>query len=373
MEAVQAHILDPLKPYLKPITHNLPGPVNELALNLLGAPCHSALLLDLDVASHRECVSLAASKVLGIGIVAAASVVKVPQMLKLWSSRSAEGLSLTSYLLETAAFLITLAYNVRHGYAFSTYGETAFILIQDVAITCLILYFSTGSGTAIGRGQGQGQGRRKPELAGAFLAAVLAALYAFLGPDVIFDMLHNVAGISFSTAASAAGVGVTGSAADLVSSAQLDYLQGLQGVLGTASKLPQIVANYRQSGTGQLSAFAVFNYLLGSLSRIFTTLREVDDPKILWGFVSGFALNLVLAAQVVYYWTSPSSSSGSGTHVRRDENASSAQKAVDPAPTNRSSSSSTISPSSPAKSQPHQHPSSDPARPSSRAGGRRKG
>jgi mannose-P-dolichol utilization defect 1 len=51
----------------------------------------------------------------------------------------------------------------------------------------------------------------------------------------------------------------------------------------------------------------VFNYLLGSLSRIFTTLKEVDDPLILYGFVAGFALNAVLAAQMLYYWNSPSS------------------------------------------------------------------
>lgn len=51
----------------------------------------------------------------------------------------------------------------------------------------------------------------------------------------------------------------------------------------------------------------VFNYLAGSLARIFTTLQEVDDKLILYGFLSGFALNLVLAAQMVYYWNSPSS------------------------------------------------------------------
>jgi mannose-P-dolichol utilization defect protein 1 len=50
----------------------------------------------------------------------------------------------------------------------------------------------------------------------------------------------------------------------------------------------------------------VFNYLLGSLTRIFTTLQEVDDKLILYGFVAGFALNLVLALQMVYYWNAPS-------------------------------------------------------------------
>ena len=46
----------------------------------------------------------------------------------------------------------------------------------------------------------------------------------------------------------------------------------------------------------------MFNYLFGSLARVFTTLSEVDDVIILYGFIAGFALNIVLAGQMVYYW-----------------------------------------------------------------------
>ena len=49
----------------------------------------------------------------------------------------------------------------------------------------------------------------------------------------------------------------------------------------------------------------VFNYLLGSLSRIFTTLQEVDDKLILYSFISGFALNVILFLQMMYYWNGP--------------------------------------------------------------------
>lgn len=44
---------------------------------------------------------------------------------------------------------------------------------------------------------------------------------------------------------------------------------------------------------------------MGSLTRIFTTLQEVDDKLILYGYIAGFLLNAVLAAQMVYYWKSP--------------------------------------------------------------------
>jgi len=92
-------------------------------------------------------------------------------------------------------------------------------------------------------------------------------------------------------------------------------LQAGAGVLSVASKLPQILTVYRQGGTGQLSAFAVFNYLAGSLSRIFTTLQEVDDRLILYGFMAGFVLNAVLAGQMVYYWNEKGATAQHGGEV----------------------------------------------------------
>lgn len=63
----------------------------------------------------------------------------------------------------------------------------------------------------------------------------------------------------------------------------------------------------------------VFNYLLGSLSRIFTTLQEVDDELILYGFVAGFALNAVLAAQMLYYWNSSQTAGHAGELGKKPE------------------------------------------------------
>jgi mannose-P-dolichol utilization defect protein 1 len=38
----------------------------------------------------------------------------------------------------------------------------------------------------------------------------------------------------------------------------------------------------------------------------------VDDKLILYGFVAGFVLNAVLAAQMVYYWNAPPSAKAKG-------------------------------------------------------------
>lgn len=271
--------MDALRSALQPITHNLPAPIRDLGVSIIGDTCYKSLLLDVDL-ENTECLKLAISKGLGIGIVGASSVVKVPQIIKLVQSRSASGVSFLSYLLETSSYLISLAYNVRNAFPFSTYGETALVLGQNVIITVLVLNYSGRASMA------------------ALVVAALATSVVTLFNDNILNMQ------------------------------QMSYLQAGAGAMGVASKIPQILAIWQQGGTGQLSAYTVrlsvpdidcskhdadmatrtqvFNYLLGSLTRIFTTLQEVDDKLILYGFIAGFSLNLVLALQMLYYWNAPS-------------------------------------------------------------------
>lgn len=200
--------MDALRSAIQPITRSLPPPVRDLGVSLIGEQCYGTLVLDVDLSS-QECLKLAVSKALGIGIVAASAIVKVPQILKLVRSQSAEGVSFLSYLLETGAFLISLAYNVRNGFPFSTYGETALITVQNVVIAVLLLNYS---GKAAGA---------------ALFVAALAASAAALLTEGVLDMQT------------------------------MAYLQAGAGVLGVASKVPQIVAIWQEGGTGQLSAFAV--------------------------------------------------------------------------------------------------------------------
>ncbi|KAF9888787.1 hypothetical protein FE257_008363 [Aspergillus nanangensis] len=258
MEPIQKTLVNPLQPYLRPIVESLPEPVHDAVVSLIGSPCHNTLLVDLDLTKDPACTSLAISKALGIAIVGASAIVKVPQILKLIGSRSSAGVSFVSYALETASLLISLSYNVRNQFPFSTYGETALIAVQDVMVGVLVLTFAD-----------------RRTAAAAFIAVVAASVYALLFDQSLVDA-HTMA-----------------------------YLQAGAGALGVASKLPQIYTIWREGSTGQLSAFAVFNYLAGSLSRIFTTLQEVDDKLILYGFIAGFSLNLVMAAQMLYYWNTP--------------------------------------------------------------------
>lgn len=226
--------METLRSTLLPLTRNLPPPLNSAALSLLGPSCHAALVLNLQ--PTQQCLSLLASKLLGVAIIAASPLVKLDQIRKLLLARSAAGLSLLSCALETLAFGVGLAYNARQGHPFSTYGETALIAAQNVVIGVLVLTY---------------RGRR-----GAVVGGVLAGLGA-LGWAVGDERV--------------------------VGDGSLRVLQVGAGVVGVLAKAPQIWTVWREGGTGQLSAFAVSGhvFVLWALILVFLSLRfsfEVRKP-----------------------------------------------------------------------------------------------
>lgn len=173
--------------------------------------------------------------------------------------RSARGLSLPAYVLETLAYAITTAYSYRNEFPFSTYGENLFLTIQNTIITLLIMYFPS---TPLRTSQPTGT---RLAVASAASAASAVVLYAL--PKDILAMLQ-VATLPLSL----------------------------------FSKLPQIRQNARAHSTGQLSAFAVISQIVGCLARLFTTATEVGDLIVTAGFALALILNLVLGAQMWLYW-----------------------------------------------------------------------
>lgn len=150
-------------------------------------------------------------------MVAGGAILKLPQIVTVVRSGSARGLSLSSYVLDTAATAITVAYNLRNGFPWSTYGEMVFLLAQNAVLIFLITSYSS-----------------RPTV-------------PRLVPLVLL----------FSTLAYAL------SSTSLVPPSTLAFLQTLTIPLALSSKLPQIVSNFRAGSTGQLSAFLVFNSLAG--------------------------------------------------------------------------------------------------------------
>ena len=114
-------------------------------------------------------------------------------------------------MLETGSYLITLLYAARRGFPFTAYGETALIAVQNVVVCVLVLLYGGDGGKAT---------------AGLFVAGVVAGVVV-VGDERWVDMR------------------------------MLGWLQAGAGLVGVASKGPQIWVNWRQGGTGVLSAFTV--------------------------------------------------------------------------------------------------------------------
>ncbi|KAJ1568148.1 hypothetical protein HK405_003485 [Cladochytrium tenue] len=248
---------------------SLEGVVVSLLQPFVGQDC-AVTLSSLAVTSplsvpQSPCFSLLVSKVLSVGIVVGGSIVKVPQILKIVSAGSAKGISLAAYLLESFAFTVSVAYNLRRGNPFSTFGENVFLTIQNYVILALMFYYARN---AVGFA-----------LSAAFFAAFLyAALDASLVPE-----------------------------------SALVTLVWSAIAVGSASKFPQIYANFAAGSTGMLSPVTLGLQLAGSVARVYTTLREVDDLSILVSFLAGTVLNAILFAQLVVYWKRPGKEAAKGT------------------------------------------------------------
>ncbi|KAI0342929.1 mannose-P-dolichol utilization defect 1 protein [Trametopsis cervina] len=240
------------------ITRNFPWFIKDLGIAVVGQKCYVSLVENLDI-TDVDCLKYAVSKGLGIGIVLGGGIMKLPQLLLIVSAKSARGLSLSAYILETLSYAITLAYSYRNQFPFSTYGENFFLTLQNIAITLLIIYYPSSRLTR--------SVNTAPQLA---LATALTAL--------------------------------SGVALYAVPPSTLAALQWSTIPLSLFSKIPQIRQNQRARSTGQLSAFAVISQIVGCLARLFTTAAEVGDPILTAGFALALFLNIVLGAQMWAYW-----------------------------------------------------------------------
>ena len=117
-------------------------------LGLMTPACFESLIVDLNF-SDTDCIKSAVSKTLGLGIVVGSSLVKVPQVLKIMASGSAEGISFMSILLELIAITFSGVYGFSNNFPFSAYGESLFLAIQTGIIGLLVLSFTKGKLSAL--------------------------------------------------------------------------------------------------------------------------------------------------------------------------------------------------------------------------------
>ena len=190
---------------------------------------------------------------LGYGVVVGSTMLKVPQIANVVLSGSARGLAPASLESTVVGFTIVLAYCIQRGLPFSSYGEAAFLLAQDLLLLGMVYAYNRTSALRVG--------------------AQLAAYLAF-----VFCLVQGILSLS-----------------------AVNLLYDFHILVFIFARLPQIYKNYSSGSTGELSVISCGLLLVGNAVRIFTSRTE-GSTSMLVGHLIGGALNLTILLQIFYYW-----------------------------------------------------------------------
>lgn len=236
-----------------PVTSTLSGGMlSDTCSLLLREECCDEFLLKFNLL-HTECLKHALSKGIGYGIVAAATLVKVPQVLKILSAKSGVGISLFGVTLELLAITFNAAYSFRKGYPFSAWGEIPFLLVETAMCLLLVLWFEKQ------------------------YSGVMISFFAIMG--VIYVLCSSITPTHI-----------------------LWSLQACNLPLAVTGKMIQGYKNWSAGHTGQMSAVTVWCLFLGCVARVFTSIQETGDQLVIVTFAVAALANSILVAQVHYYW-----------------------------------------------------------------------
>lgn len=219
---------------------------------LLKPECCDEFLLKFNLL-HQECLTHAISRGIGYGIVTLATLVKVPQVLKIISAKSGVGISIFGVALELLAITFTAAYSLRKGYPFSAWGEVPFLLIETALCLLLVLWYEKQ------------------------YSKVLISLITII--SVIFILCTSITPTNI-----------------------LWFLQASTLPLAVSGKMIQAYKNWSSGHTGQMSAITVWCLFLGCIARVFTSIQETGDHLVILTFAVAAAANAILVLQVHFYW-----------------------------------------------------------------------
>ena len=192
---------------------------------------------------------------------------KLPQMQKIYSAGSVQGLAPMTFYCDVLICTCAAAYSHLQGFPFSTYGEELLILAQNVLLVLMLWKYAD------------------PPFGASHMALVAAA---WVGIVLYLASLDP--------------------ATTVVAALPLATIVGIP-----VARCPQVHANFTQGHTGQLSLITSAINLAGSLARIFTTLTELSDGPKLAGYIISATLNTVLTGQILWYWSATKAATAKGS------------------------------------------------------------
>ncbi|XP_070700241.1 mannose-P-dolichol utilization defect 1 protein-like [Pempheris klunzingeri] len=229
------------------------SPVKQLLVTyLMPERCYEEILVNFHL--HVPCLKYVLNKIAGFWTLLDTFLAQLLQLLKIVWRGSADGLSLTSVLLQLYAFSCPVVYAVANNFPLFAWAERLFTLVQTAAIVFLILHYRGDTLTGV-----------------VFLLAYGGVMF----------LLGSYA------AAAVASVMQASSLAALI-----------------ASKGFQAGRNYCNGHTGQLSTLSVLLSWGGSLGVIFVSLQETGSSVATLSHMLSACLSCVLLAQVLCYRSS---------------------------------------------------------------------
>lgn len=195
-------------------------------------------------------------------------MVKVPQILKIVSNKSAAGINILSVFLEILAITLNLSYNYVKAFPFSAWGDVFFLAIQTAIIAILVLHHNSSRTNVF-----------------LFIVTYLSLSYVLMSGLTPIEILWS--------------------------------LQALNIPILIAGKMSQAFTNYSNGHTGQLSAITCFMLFFGALARIFTSLQETGDGIIILTYCISTLANGVILLQLLYYWNATTNVTSKATAVEK--------------------------------------------------------
>ena len=235
----------------------LPASVLNVLLDTCSAllsndKCCNEFVIGLNV-FDPFCFKLGLTKGIGYGIIVASTLVKLPQVLKIFSNRSGAGIAVLGVLLELLAITFNASYSYAKQFPFTAWGETIFLMVETAMIALLVLVF---------------EGKKSQ------------ALLLLIGHSIFVYILTS----------------------GLTPIHVLWSFQACNLPLAVSGKLIQAFNNLRNGHTGQMSAITVWMLCLGCVARVFTSIQETGDQLTIMTYLVASLANLVLVVQVHYYW-----------------------------------------------------------------------
>lgn len=199
------------------------------------------------------------SQFLGYIIISGSALFKIPQVVRIVQHKSSKGISLSMFALETIGMLLSLAFSIRSNFPISTYGETYFIVAQNLMILfCMSLYDEV------------------PPMHRLIVAMVILS--------ILFSLTMN---------------------ASLTPIWLVQYLGALSIPLLNLARIPQLYLNWKNKSTGELAPSTLIIQCVGNIIRIFTTFVQVKNPLFMASTLIAFVFNGGLCLQTFIYGSGP--------------------------------------------------------------------